>query len=699
MLRVILQIEKEKMKIRLSIVFLCFLFGQLTYAQLSDLHYLPPLRQGQNNGAIQQQSVYLSTPETTPFTVNVYRGTNTTPITSFTISNASSGLYNLPNGNNNITLVDDSHTGVVLTNSGLRFEAPGGNLFYVNYRGRSGSQAASLTSKGRAAMGTSFKWGGVPNLGTHSSKSNTLGIMATEDNTTIDIFGYDSGCEFRVGSNRAGITADSYQIVLDANESFVFETYIGNTATQAHEDGWIGASIVSDKDIVISNGSLNYGRQDKSSNRDAGIDQPVPENRLGKEYVFVRGNGAANGATEFPLIIGTQNNTEIYVNGSATPIATINNGEYFEIPSSNYSSNTVGANMFVRTSKDVYAYQCMAGSSAIYTQGLNFVAPVNCLLTDTMDNIPDIKNVAGITVSGGISIIASTATPDSNIVVSDSGGVVSLPSASTVAGSSDWKTFYIPNLSGDVSVHSTGPIAVGFFGFNGARGIAGYYSGFDTAPDVNLQITGNYCLPGASLEIASGETFDAYQWYGDGEIIPGATSATYNATVAGDYYLRVTKGPCTYDSNTIEVYYCNPDIVLDKSTADVSVNEGDLVTFDITVESLGYDPVTNLQITDLMPDGLDFVSASVSKGSFSYPNWNVGTMSSGELVSMTLVARAKITNIYNATMTYTNTITNSQDQTDNNITTDNPSVDVQVNRIAPTSVITNRRITVRVNRN
>lgn len=268
-----------------------------------------------------------------------------------------------------------------------------------------------------------------------------------------------------------------------------------------------------------------------------------------------------------------------------------------------------------------------------------------------------------------------------------------------MAGSTDWKTFYIPNLSGDVSVQSTGPIAVGFFGFNGARGIAGYFSGFDTAPDVNLQISGNYCLPGASLGIASGETFDAYQWYGDGALISGATSATYSASVAGDYFLRVTRGPCTYDSNTIQVYYCDSDIVLDKSTVDVEVDEGDTVTFDITVESLGYDPVTNLQITDMLPEGLEFISATVSKGSYSYPNWNVGSMSAGELVSMTLVTRSSLPNIYTSNATYTNTITNSQDQTDGNITTDNPSVDVEVNRIAPTTVITNRRITVRVNRN
>ncbi len=673
---------------------LCGFYG---FSQLSDLHYLPPLRQGRNNQAIQQQSIYLSTPETTAFTVNAYRGTSATPIATFTLSNVSPQEYVLGNGDNNITLVNETNTGVVLTNGGLRFEAPGGNNFYVNYRGSSGSQAASLTSKGRAAIGREFKWGGVPNLGSHVSKSNTLGIMATENNTTIDIFGYDPNCEFRVGSNRAGITADTYQIVLQANESFVFETYIGNAPTQAHEDGWIGASIVADRDIVISNGSLNFGRQAGATNRDAGIDQPVPEGNLGREYVFVRGNGGTNGATEFPLIIGIADGTDIFVNGSATPITTINNGEYFEIPSSNYSSNSVGANMFVQTSQNVYAYQCMAGSSQVYTQGLNFVAPVNCLLPDSMDNIPDIRDAAGITITGGVTIIAATSTPDSNIVVTDGSGTLTLPASTAVAGTSDWKTFYLPSLTGNVSVQSSGPIAVGFFGFNGARGLAGYYSGFDTIPDVDLAITGNTCLPGASLEIADGETYDAYQWFEGVNPIAGATSSSYIATSAGNYYVRVTRGPCSYDSNILPVYYCNPDIVLDKTVDQPVVNHGDIVTFTISVESLGLNPVTNLNITDNLPSGLNFISATVSSGSFTYPNWDIGTMNAGQIETMTITAKALLTNTYITTsQTHTNTASNTQDQTDSNTTTDTPSANVQVNFVRPNTVITNRRITIRV---
>ncbi|WP_158973706.1 DUF11 domain-containing protein [Cellulophaga sp. L1A9] len=678
--------------------FLLFIGANLVHAQLSDLHYLPPLKQGGNNQAIQQQAFYLSTPETTTFTVNAYLGTSATPITTFSLSKASPAVYNPGNSDNNISLVSNANTGIVLNSSGLRFEAPNGEEFYVNYRGISGSQAASLTSKGRAAMGTRFKWGGVPNLGTHVSKSNTVGIMATENNTLITLSGYDPDCVFRLGTNASGITADSYQVTLNANESFVFEAYMGNTFSIAQSQGWIGASIVSDKNIVISNGSLNYGRQENSSNRDAGIDQPVPENKLGKEYVFVRGNGGTSGATEFPLIIATQNNTEIYVNGSTTALATLNNGDYFEIPSSYYSSNVIGANMFVSTSKDAYAYQCLAGSSAIYTQGLNFVAPVNCLLPDIMDNIPDITNVAGTTLSGGVTIIASTSTPDANITVTDGTGAVALPAPSSVAGTTLWKTYYVPGLTGDVSVESTGPIAVGFIGFNGARGIAGYFSGFDTVPEVDLQVTGGGCLPAAEVEVVD-PNFDNYQWYENGSLIAGANSATYTPSSAGDYYVRVTKGGCTYDSQPLTAYYCDPDIVLNKDADQNVVYDGDTVTFTITVETLGIDAVTNLVLTDVLPTGLELISFSVSKGSFTYPNWNVGSMDSGDLETLTLVTKAGLENLYISTVNYTNTVSNNQDQTDSNTTTDDPSATVTVNKTVPTTVITNRKITYRVNRN
>ncbi|WP_405409981.1 T9SS type B sorting domain-containing protein [Maribacter sp. Asnod1-A12] len=673
-------ITQIKTTFKILVFFLIAFSSFVSFAQLSDLHYLPPMKQGQNNQGIQNQAIYLSTPETTAFNVYVYRGTSTTIERTITIDNLNPGVWTLGNGDNNITLVDNNSTGTVLTDSGLRFISAGGEKFYVNYRGKSGSQAASLTAKGRQAMGTNFKWGGVPNKGSHSSKSNTLGIMATEDNTTVVLSGYDPDCEFRVGTNRAGITANSHTITLNANESFVYETYIGTSPTQAHEDGWIGASIVSTKDIVISNGSINFGSEDGQSHRDAGMDQPVPINRLGKEYVFIRGNGNTNGLTEFPLIIATADNTHIYVNGSTTPLATLDNGEYFKIPSSYYSSNTVGANMFVQTSKDVYAYQSMAGSSNLYTQGLNFVAPVNCLLPDVMDNIPDIRNIAGTTVTGGLTIIASVNTPDANVKVFEDGVEISKPASDPVAGSGDWKTFYIPNLDGDISVTSTGPMAIGFFGYNGAQGVAGYFSGFDTVPEVVLQINGGVegeCFSGSSIFEASDDNFDAYQWYFDGEIIPGANSFEYAATLAGDYYVRGTKGPCTYDSQTIKIFYCEPDVQLIKTVDKEEITEGETATFTIRAENLYFNDITNLKVTDNIPAGLTLVQATTITGTFNGSVWNIGTLAPGEVAFLTLEVTGDEIDIL-PLLNLVNTVSNTQDQTDANITRDEPSARIIV---------------------
>ncbi len=654
------------------LVFLIILFLiNYSYSQLSNEHYLPPLKQIINNQAIRQQAFYLSTPETTAFNVLVYQGINPAPVaTLIGLSNTNPIQYNIANGDNNITLVTNANTGIVLSNSGLRFESVGGEDFYVNYRGRSSAQATSLTSKGRQALGTSFKWGGIPNRATNTNLTSTLGIMATEDGTTVNIFGYDPDCEFRLAGDPDGITDDTIQIMLNAGQTFVLEAR--KNETLANIDGWLGASIQSDKKIAISNGGLNTGVRNGAQSRDAAIDQPVPENVLGREYVFVRGNGTNE--TEFPIIIGTQNGTDIFVNGSATPIATINNGEYFEIPGANYSNGSAGANMYVTTSKETYAYQSLAGSSGIQTIGLNFIAPVNCLLPNNLESISDIRDVDGLDFNGGVTIIASTTTPDGNITVTDGTGPVTIPASTPVAGTTEWKTFYVPGLTGNVSVQSTGPIAVGFLGVNSNAGIAGYFSGFDSVPVVELDVTGGGCLPGSDVFEISG-TFDAYQWFQNGLSVPGATTSTFAPTEPGDFFVRVTRGSCTYDSAILSVYNCDPEIVISKTVDNSSVLEGDNVTFTITVEHLGIDPVTNLVINDVLPPELSFVSGTPSFGAWSAPDWTIGNMFSGEVHTLEVVASV---NEVNATVTVTNTINNTQTEVEADVLPDDPTEDITI---------------------
>ena len=78
---------KKGKNFNLKYLFLLLLmcFGQFAQSQLSDLHYLPPLKQGRNNAGIRDQAIYLSTPEPTTFTVNAYQGNNPTPIATFNI--------------------------------------------------------------------------------------------------------------------------------------------------------------------------------------------------------------------------------------------------------------------------------------------------------------------------------------------------------------------------------------------------------------------------------------------------------------------------------------------------------------------------------------------------------------------------------------------------------------------------------------
>ncbi|WP_299443437.1 PKD-like domain-containing protein [uncultured Aquimarina sp.] len=639
-------------------------------AQLSNVHYLPPLKQGGNNQAIRQQAFYLSTPETTAFDVSVFRGTNTTAIATLNISNTAPEQYNIADGDNNITLVTNTNTGIVLNNSGLRFESENGEEFYVNYRGRSSSQATSLTSKGRQAIGTLFKWGGRPNYGNGQNSLNaTLGIMATDPGTTtINIFGYGTDCEFRLQGDDDGITDDTLTITLTQGQTYVLEAW--RNATAANIDCWLGATIQSDKKIAISNGNLNGAPRIGANSRDAVIDQPVPENVLGREYIFIRGNGVND--IETPIIIGTQNGTDIFVGGVLQ--TTINNGEYYVINGSNYSPQSAGGNMYVTTSKEVYAYQHLSGSGSIFTGGLNFIAPVNCLLPDRLSNISNIRDVDGSNFNGGITIVAATTTPNANIIVTDGTGTIALANEQTVNGTGDWKTFYIPGLTGNVSVQSTGPIAVGFLGVSGAAGIAGYFSGFDTVPVVELDVTGGGCLPGADVfEISS--SFDAYQWFQNGVLIGGATTNSFTPTEPGNFFVRVTKGTCTYDSAILSVYNCDPEIVLTKTVDTSPVIEGDTVTFTITVEHLGVNPVSNLVINDALPSELTFGTGTPSFGTWTAPDWTIGTMFSGEI--HTLILEATV-NEGSAGLTVTNTISNTQTEVEANALPDDPTEDVTI---------------------
>jgi hypothetical protein len=296
-------------------------------------------------------------------------------------------------------------------------------------------------------------------------------------------------------------------------------------------------------------GSITVG----TGTQDIGIDQIVPAERLGFEYVLLRGNG--NNNMEKPLVVAIENNTEIFVNGSMTPIVTLtNSGDYFLIPESNYTG-TLHENMFVTGSKNFYMYQPLGGSSSDATGGLNFIPPVSCFLPNSVDLVPDIEKIGPDTYSGSLVVV----TVGGSTVLVNGSPVGPSFGPELVAGSGGtWETYNITGLTGNAEIVSDNAMAVGFFGFNGNAGFAGYFSGFGSSPNLILSSTnvvdGKPCLPADSLYLEDG--FDTYQWFKDDVEIVGEISSSYTPDEEAEYFVVLSTAACIDTSQTLFVFDC-----------------------------------------------------------------------------------------------------------------------------------------------
>jgi uncharacterized repeat protein (TIGR01451 family) len=100
--------------------------------------------------------------------------------------------------------------------------------------------------------------------------------------------------------------------------------------------------------------------------------------------------------------------------------------------------------------------------------------------------------------------------------------------------------------------------------------------------------------------------------------------------------------------------------VVDNNTPTV----GDNVTFTITANNVGPSNATNVKVTDVLPNGYTFVSASAPAGT-SYNNttgiWNVGNLSNAANTSLSITATVNTSGNYSNTAT----ITANQNDPDN----------------------------------
>lgn len=524
------------MKKILSFLFiLCFF--TYSFAQLDREHWFAPMMDRTTNPNAYQK-LYLSTNRTTPFPVSIYN--NNILIGTVTISKNNPQKFDVLRKYIITTLQADLFTP---TTKGLYLKAE--FPFYANLRFSVFNHAEIITSKGIPSTGKNFYAANAPITVVNPILNFMASVLATEDNTTVTVSGYKPTVQFSNGTT--GTTNPTMTFTLNKGQSYIID---GSGTTNT--DGFIGAKITANKPVNVTNGNFNgqYAGNIASSS-DILMDQAVPVERLGNEFALVKGNGSVGSNMEGAIVIATENNTQIFVNDEIPPLATLNAGQYFIVPNTKYKLQGTGHyNLYLKTSKNAYVYQILAGDSVsgseVATGGFNFIPALNCYLPKQINELGFIDENfvhSNANPSGILNI------PTKLNLITERGATVTVngavPPATTgpfnMTGTNNWVTYGIPNVTGTITVISDKAITAGINAGSNAVGYGGFFAGFPTQP-VILR-SGGTCAPGIVLTVDP-IIYDTYQWYVNGNLIPGATGSSISPTQSGYYTCSVTMGRC-----------------------------------------------------------------------------------------------------------------------------------------------------------
>jgi gliding motility-associated-like protein len=558
-----------------KITFLFFTFLSIScFAQFSKTHYIPPLTAQDN--LVGDHYIYISTPSTSNVNFKIIENGGT--IISGVLNKNAPYRHTIGTGNNSQLFISKTSIGKT-SNKGYVIEAE--DLIYVSVRSNAGpygngtsfNHAGGLVSKGNSALGKSFRLGAMLNPAYDPSLLNFASILSTENGTKVTISNIQNGTILSDGT----IINGPIIITLDKNESYVLalENYSNSNSNSSKI---IGALVESDKPVVVNSGSFGGSNSTSLSGRDVGFDQIVPFEKTGKEYIFVKGNiNSTNHELERVLLIAHQPNTAIFINGSSFPYITLSNaGDYIDIDGSNF----IDGNLFVSTSEKVFAYQSTSGSNSPANQNLFFVPPLNCSTPNIVDNIPLIESIGNVSYSGGLNIVTETG---ATVLINDS-PITSVPVA--IVGNTNYERYTVTGLIGNISVKSTRQVYVSYYGTNGAATYGGYYSGFDTKPEIvtdKISVSNSTCIPNVVLKINSLSSYDSFEWYVNDVIIPGEISNSYRPTTPGFYQVKGSISNCPNTapvfSDKIPVSNCPTNMDNDLANDNIDIdNDNDGIT-------------------------------------------------------------------------------------------------------------------------
>lgn len=532
---------------KLLTIFLFFI-SYFISAQFDTEHWFAPIVD-RTGGLDAEQYLYLSTNRTTPFTVEIYN--NNTLYKTISISKGNPGKINI---DRNLMITENQAD--LFTPNKMGLHLVGEFKFFAHFRFAVRNHAEIITSKGKAALGKTFFTGMVENSVGRDYINSMVGITANENNTSIKISGYKSGVIFSNGNNAASMP--DFTITLNKGESYIFD--IISNSSNDNLTGLIGAKIESNKPISVTNGNFDAISPNKS-NIDITMDQSIPIERLGKQYVVMNGNGSKVSPNpnfsgmEKTLIIATEDNTNFYINNNTTPISITKAGEYKIIESTDYVTQSTDVyNLYINSDKKVYVYQNLAGNrtgTEFASAGFNIIPALDCLLPNKIDEFGFIDEIGNNNYDTKLNIIAEKGAKVYVNGTQLTGNLGPFP----ISGNSLWESYFYPNATGNITVSADKAITAGIAAGNGAVGYGGYFAGFNSNPIVSKG--GDCDKKNITLEVD--DTYDTYQWYLNGVPYTGTDANSYiiKPTESGEYYVKIVKTGCgTLDSPIFKFQRC-----------------------------------------------------------------------------------------------------------------------------------------------
>ncbi|MBK8498964.1 MAG: IgGFc-binding protein, partial [Flavobacteriales bacterium] len=443
-------------------------------------------------------------------------------------------------------------------NTGLRIVSTADITCY--YEPSNSNNPDIMALKGANGLGTEFY---IPlhkhtPFANHSFSPNnadlafaSFDIVATENATTVMIY--------------SPVAVDGHVALVPFTVTLnMGQTYsCANTTPATHTDPLThpsGAVVLSNKPVAISI------KDDSNHNPSGGcydlmLDQIVPVNILGTDYVAVKGALNATG-DESLFVMAVQNNTQVFIDGNATPVATLFAGQYYR-HDMDYLTGPVNST-HVRGSKPLYAIHVTGFGCE---QGMAILPPLNCAGSTQLSFTRSTSEAfyLNLLVRNG---------SQNNFVVTPATAAIPGSAFQAVPGTGgEWMAARIQYTTAQVPVNqafivsnTSDVFSLAIINGGATSGCRyGFFSEFSGRIDVNAGPDQTLCaneLVSLSGTVSGGSTTGIWTTNGSGTFAPDATAlnATYAPSVGdlalGSVTLTLTStGNCTPESDQMVVTF------------------------------------------------------------------------------------------------------------------------------------------------